>query len=111
MKKSFTDIYLNLIKEDPDQENLELTDQETNLGDSENSDIEKNSEVNNEFEDEGWGASVEEKFHDILEQIEDLSYEIKNCQRGVYTKETTIEGLKLYVEELGKQLAETAREL
>jgi len=106
MKKSFTDIYLNLIKENPDQDG-----QETNLNDPENSDIEKNSEVNNEFEDEGWGTSVEEKFHDILEQIEDLSYEIKNCQRGVYTKETTIEGLKLYVEELGKQLAEIAREL
>ena len=53
--------------------------------------------------------NLEEKMPDlesILESIESLTYELRNCVRGCHTRCTTYKELGEYIQELGEKLAE-----
>ena len=65
-----------------------------------------------EFEDDGWGEEIKEKFDPILTDLESFVYEIRNCVRGTFTNCKTKQELKKYIEEsLIPALTEYANDL
>ena len=64
-----------------------------------------------EEEVDGWGSEVEAITADILSDIDQLAYEIRNCVRGSYTNCDNVNDLADYIEYLGITLSEVSDEV
>lgn len=64
-----------------------------------------------EEEVDGWGSEVEAITADVLSDIDQLAYEIRNCVRGSYTNCDNVKDLADYIEYLGNTLSEVADEV
>ncbi len=60
---------------------------------------------------EGWDTEYLYQVCEVLDEIYNLSYEIKNCVRGAYSNCKTYEELSHYIETLGDDLARAATEI
>ena len=54
----------------------------------------------------GWNEDKLEGLLSVLETLEGLTYEVRNCIRGAYSGKETYEELGQYVKMLGNQLIE-----
>lgn len=62
-------------------------------------------------ETDGWTDKVQDILSEVLNDIQDLKYEIDNCVRGPYTDCKTVEELAAYVEVLATGLQFAAEQL
>lgn len=60
---------------------------------------------------EGWDTEYLYQVCEVLDEIYNLSYELRNCIRGAYTHCYTYEDLANYVGELGENLVRAADDL
>lgn len=57
---------------------------------------------------DGWNEEKLEGILGVLDDLYDLTYELKNCVRGCYTGAHTYEELQSYIERKAQQLKEEA---
>lgn len=86
-------------KEDKKEENKEKEEMEKDIEisiETEGIDDINDNELE-EFEDDGWGDAISEKLSYLMDELENFTYEIRNCSRGAYTNCKTKEQLKNYM--------------
>lgn len=110
----FKQVYLNIVTEETETiKNKECSDskkisdtgnapiddltKENTVTIEEDSNDEVESEKLNEDDTDGWGEEFAEKISYLLEDLENFVYEIRNCQRGVYTGCKTKDQLSDYM--------------
>lgn len=67
--------------------------------------------LNESHSDDGWDENELYDLIKVLDDIYDLSYEIKNCYRGAYTDANTYNELADHIEDLAARLEEQANYL
>ena len=60
---------------------------------------------------EGWDEEYLDEIFEVLDSIYNLSYELKTCVRGAYTRCHTYSELARYIETLGENLTRASEEL
>ena len=64
--------------------------------------------LNESRSDDGWDENELYDLIEVLEDIYNLQYEVKNCVRGAYTNATTYAELADHIEDLASRLEEQA---
>ena len=64
--------------------------------------------LNESGSDDGWDENELYELVEVLDDIYNLTYEIKSCVRGAYTNATTYEELADHIEDLASRLEEQA---
>lgn len=60
---------------------------------------------------DGWNLDKLENVLDVLDEIYNLTYEIRNCRRGVYTEAETYGELGNYIAQLAERLGTEAEDI
>lgn len=62
--------------------------------------IEDQEVTNEDDDDEGWSAEIQDICNQLIEDFDGFSYELRNCKRGSFTGVDTREGLGEFLEDL-----------
>ena len=61
--------------------------------------------------EEGWGEEILDNLYEVFEKIDSLTYEVRHCVRGCYTRCTTNGELADYLRSLAGDLETAAGEI